>query len=352
MRRNALAVGWALGLVVLALGPVWGATTVALPYADDFETVAVGVYPFMNGWTRAATGQTAAVSNLAAFSGTKSFRLGSLPWSTRTDYVLLSNAPDLVAYEAALCLDGLYGRAARVGFVAGTGGPLHMWNYFRADLWTGRLGFQGVSWVDLGPYTPGTWVLVGADLDYQDGVAGLWVNETQVAAGVPITAKTFTDPSLGAVTLNRFGLNAPSNNSGEKYQGNIVYFDAVSIWEWTKTIPVSVDIKPDSYPNLINPKSRGVVPVAIFSDAAFDATQVDPSTVRVAGAAVAVRGKAKYLAHACDVNGDGLVDLLVQIETEQLDAVELASGYAAVTGALYDGREFAGQDEVVVVPSG
>ena len=350
MRRNAFAVGWALGLVALVLGPVWGAT-VALPYADDFETVAVGVYPFMTGWTRAATGQTAAVSNLAASSGTKSFRLGSLPWSTRTDYVLLSDSPDLVAYEAALCLDGLYGRAARVGFVVGTGGPTQMWNYFRADVWTGRLGFQGISWVDLGAYTPGTWVLVGADLDYQDEVANLWVNEVQVADDVPITPKTFTDPSLGTVTLNRLGLNAPSNNSGEKHQGNIVYFDTVSIWEWTKTIPVSVDIKPDSYPNLINPKSRGVVPVAILSDEAFDATQVDPSTVRVAGAAVAVRGKGKYLAHACTVNGDALVDLLVQIETEQLDAVELTSGDATVTGALYDGREFAGQDEVVVVPS-
>jgi hypothetical protein len=41
-------------------------------------------------------------------------------------------------------------------------------------------------------------------------------------------------------------------------------------------ITVSIDIKPGSSPNRINPKSNGVIPVGILTTDAFDATTVDP----------------------------------------------------------------------------
>ena len=50
---------------------------------------------------------------------------------------------------------------------------------------------------------------------------------------------------------------------------------------------VAIDIRPGSERNPVNPKSNGVLPVAIFSSETFDATQVDPSTVFLAGAPVA-----------------------------------------------------------------
>jgi hypothetical protein len=114
---------------------------------------------------------------------------------------------------------------------------------------------------------------------------------------------------------------------------------------------VTIDIKPGSYPNRINLGSHGVIPVAILSSAGFDATQVDPDTVTLAGASVALRGKGnKYLAHEEDVNGDGLLDLVVLVETENLIPAKLQDGYACITGLTSDGMSFEACDEIEIVP--
>lgn len=44
--------------------------------------------------------------------------------------------------------------------------------------------------------------------------------------------------------------------------------------------PVPIDIKPQSCPNPINVKSRGVLPVAILGTAEFDVTTIDPASIR------------------------------------------------------------------------
>jgi hypothetical protein len=114
---------------------------------------------------------------------------------------------------------------------------------------------------------------------------------------------------------------------------------------------IQIDIKPGSYPNSINLGSNGVVPVAILSSDTFDANTVDPDTVELAGADVAVRGKGnKLLAHEEDVNDDGLMDLVCQVETENLDPEQLQEGYAILTGSTYDGQAIEGSDEITIVP--
>ena len=115
---------------------------------------------------------------------------------------------------------------------------------------------------------------------------------------------------------------------------------------------VTIDIKPGSYPNTINLGSNGVIPVAILSDPDFDATTVDPESVSLAGSGVAVRGKGnKYLAHEEDVNGDGLTDLVVKVETENLNLPDkFQEGYGIVTGQTSDGVEFTGSDYIIIVP--
>jgi hypothetical protein len=114
---------------------------------------------------------------------------------------------------------------------------------------------------------------------------------------------------------------------------------------------VRIDIKPGSWPNAINLGSLGVVPVAIFSDAGFDATKIDPETVVLAGAGVAVRGKgSKYLAHAEDVDADGLPDLVCQVVTENFDPELLQDGHAVLYGETWDGTQVMGADEIVLVP--
>jgi len=117
------------------------------------------------------------------------------------------------------------------------------------------------------------------------------------------------------------------------------------------TLVVDIDIKPGSYPNAVNLGSHGVIPVAILSGDGFDATMVDPGSVVLAGAGVEIRGKSdKYMAHEEDVNNDDLVDLVVQVATENLDPEMLQSGYAVVTGNTYDGQSIKGSDEITIVP--
>jgi hypothetical protein len=82
----------------------------------------------------------------------------------------------------------------------------------------------------------------------------------------------------------------------------------------------------------------------------FDATQIDPSTVSMEGMEIKMVGKSeKLLAHIEDVNGDGLLDMVVQIQ-DQDGVFTSGSSTAIVTGNLYDGTPFTGSDSICVVP--
>jgi hypothetical protein len=116
-----------------------------------------------------------------------------------------------------------------------------------------------------------------------------------------------------------------------------------------ESIGVEIDIKPGSGENSINLGSNGLVPVAILSTKSFDARTVNPTTVSIAGAQVKVKGKGTPMASLQDVNGDGLVDLVVHVSTE---ALELSVG---ATRAFLEAKTFGdtpiiGSDWVRIVP--
>jgi hypothetical protein len=79
-------------------------------------------------------------------------------------------------------------------------------------------------------------------------------------------------------------------------------------------ILVDLDIKPNSDTNPINPRSNGVIPVAILGSETFDVAGVDLETVRFgpggAGPAHSHPG------HVQDVNLDGFTDLLTHFRTQ------------------------------------
>jgi len=108
-------------------------------------------------------------------------------------------------------------------------------------------------------------------------------------------------------------------------------------------IEVNIDIKPGSDPNSMNLGSKGVVPVAVLTDD-FDASTVDPSTVKFAGAAP-VRWTME------DVDGDGDMDMLFHFKTQELDLDE-NSTEATLSGETIDGTPIEGTDTVNIVPKG
>lgn len=113
--------------------------------------------------------------------------------------------------------------------------------------------------------------------------------------------------------------------------------------------PVSIDIKPGSYPNSINLGSNGNVPVAILSTTDFDATQVDPTTVTLAGAYVRLRGNGTPQYDVRDVNGDGQLDLVVHVSTQALQ-LTMTDTLAILKGKTFGGASIEGSDTVRVVP--
>jgi hypothetical protein len=112
------------------------------------------------------------------------------------------------------------------------------------------------------------------------------------------------------------------------------------------TTVINIDIKPGDE-NMIDLASNGALPVAILGSATFDAAIVDPGSVAVAGAPVKTK-KRRFQAGLEDVNADGFVDMVVQVERRKLD-LNASSTEATLTGETVGGDAFQGSDAVVVV---
>jgi hypothetical protein len=129
-----------------------------------------------------------------------------------------------------------------------------------------------------------------------------------------------------------------------------VNYEVVDPGQSLTIMSVWIDIKPGSDPNCINNNGHGVIPVAILSSTDFDATQVDPLTVMLDGQAVRIVGKkGKLQAHIEDANGDGLDDLVMQIEDED-GTYQEGDTMATLTGETFDGTSILGTDTICIVP--
>lgn len=111
----------------------------------------------------------------------------------------------------------------------------------------------------------------------------------------------------------------------------------------TPIIQVEVDI----LPNQIKLGSNAALPVAILGSTDFDPSQVDPATVTLAGALVAVNAKGKYKSSLGDVNGDGRPDLVLHFITAQL-SLQPGDTSVLLEGKTRDGIPIAGEDTISV----
>ena len=111
-------------------------------------------------------------------------------------------------------------------------------------------------------------------------------------------------------------------------------------------IKVDLDIKPGSNTNPINPRSNGVVPVAILGSKSFNVKDVDRSSLAFGPSGANPAHKA--LGHLEDVNGDGRLDLVSHYRAK---ASGIAKGdtSACVTGKTTTGTPIGGCDSVRTV---
>jgi len=129
-------------------------------------------------------------------------------------------------------------------------------------------------------------------------------------------------------------------------------------------IELSFDVKPQSCPNPLNLRERGVLPVAILGTADFDVTTIDVSTVTIAGIYPLKWGfedvSTPYLdplmdCYSCTEEGmDGYMDLSLIFNSRDIitslgnvshgDCVTLE-----INGFLYDGTPITGSDIVTII---
>ena len=96
-------------------------------------------------------------------------------------------------------------------------------------------------------------------------------------------------------------------------------------------ISVYVDIKPGSCPNPLNKKSKGVLPVAVLGTEDFDVMTIDPSTIQLSREGIEegvapIRWSYEDVAtpftgELCDchdLDGDGILDLTLKFDTQDL----------------------------------
>jgi len=121
--------------------------------------------------------------------------------------------------------------------------------------------------------------------------------------------------------------------------------------ETPATEEVSIDIKPGSFPNSINPGSSGTIPVAILSTTSFDA----PSQVDRPSLTFGRTGNEQSLAFCSpspeDVNGDGLLDLVCHFNTG-ITGFWTGDTQGILRGRLTDNTPIEGSDSVRILAGG
>jgi hypothetical protein len=101
----------------------------------------------------------------------------------------------------------------------------------------------------------------------------------------------------------------------------------------------------DILPKTINPKRNGVIPLAIFTTPSFDATRIDPLSVRFGPAAAR---EAHGRGHLQDVDGDGDTDLVLHFAAQQT-GIACGATEASFSGETFAGPAIEGSDTFVTV---
>ncbi|MFA5924964.1 MAG: hypothetical protein WC856_27395 [Methylococcaceae bacterium] len=108
---------------------------------------------------------------------------------------------------------------------------------------------------------------------------------------------------------------------------------------------VNIDIKPGSFPNYINPKSKREIPVAILTTDTFNATTVDPLSVKFGphGAREDYRRRQKE-----DIDLDGDIDIVLYFRTKKT-GIKCGDTSASLKGKTYAGKKIIGFDSILTV---
>lgn len=110
-------------------------------------------------------------------------------------------------------------------------------------------------------------------------------------------------------------------------------------------IRVTIDVKPGDEPTTLEPNREGMVPVAILSTREFDATRVDPATVRAGATGTEA---AIFRSAVEDVDGDRDTDMMLLFRVQQM-GLRCTGKSITVKGKTVDGEDIEGTEAVTMV---
>jgi uncharacterized protein len=130
----------------------------------------------------------------------------------------------------------------------------------------------------------------------------------------------------------------------------------------TPYVNILIDILPGSCQNPFNVKRPGVLPVVILGTAGFDVTEIDPSSITLAGVAPRLWGYEDIsTAYDCsNLVGDGYLDLVLHFDSQEIAFVmgEVLDGDLVTLKLIarllpdFGATRIVGQDEVLVISKG
>lgn len=112
---------------------------------------------------------------------------------------------------------------------------------------------------------------------------------------------------------------------------------------------IGIEIKPGSRERaVLNPKSKGKIPVALLSSSSFNAMDIDPSTLTF-GSKGSEASLSKCLPAGQDVNGDGLLDKVCLFEND-LAGFKMGDLEGKLQGSTRGGTAVEGRGLLKVIP--
>ncbi len=210
--------------------------------------------------------------------------------------------------------------------------------------------------------TSGSAVIVGARLD-GCGPGGLgcgsayvfqlnestWVEERKLTAFD--TAQTSEFGHFVSVSDDTALVGSFADNCAEGIAcGSAYVFDL-----GPDDLEVTIDIKPGNESNPVNLGARGVLPVAVLTTSVadgdltdFGASDVDPYSLTLAGAAPRMKGRSGRVGSLADIDGDGDLDLLLHFPIAELE-LTIEDTEAVLLGQTFDGTTIRGSDTITAI---
>jgi hypothetical protein len=244
----------------------------------------------------------------------------------------------VLAQEREVCAEAVFMPALSQPFSPGNPGTILP---FKVNL---GLSFSSISVVTatsnydpLDPFGPdGSYFIF--NFGGQDQIIGTSTSKTLSQIDPSVTSE-FLDGIFNGTYVD-FGFTTFPPNPTDYFTLTSLKFCVTGI---SRIILVRLDIKPGSFPNSINPRNRGVVPVAILTTDTFDTTTVDPMSVKFGP-----NGAVESNSSLEDVNGDGRLDLVLKFST-QATGIKCGDTSASVTGTTIDGQVIKGADSINTV---